>query len=317
MQEKFEKIKKTEDWKLEDCFNAVKLNEYGYYELREKNTPEERSAYFKEKYFQEYAGATYYKEYPEEELTSIKIKMEEREYVIRQSLEKNGFGHDRQFSLLDIGCGEGFLMKYFYEKGNRVKGIDSGSYALEHFHPELLPFLEQGDMEVLLPELVKRGERYDVVNMDRVLNMVLEPKKSLSYIKELMSPASVLIIKLANDYSYLQQMLLRSGELQKEYWLDAPDKVAYYNRDGMICLLEESGFACEDFYGDTFVDFSLLNPMTNYYERPESGKDAHKTALRMEKLFHEISMEKTVEIYRLLADMGFGREIVGVFRLKR
>ncbi|MBS6811635.1 hypothetical protein [Eisenbergiella tayi] len=40
---------------------------------------------------------------------------------------------------------------------------------------------------------------------------------------------------------------------------------------------------------------------------------AHQTAVRLENLLHETSMERTVEIYRMLGDMGFGREIVGIF----
>ena len=37
----------------------------------------------------------------------------------------------------------------------------------------------------------------------------------------------------------------------------------------------------------------------------------------MENMFHDISLERTVEIYRMLGDMGFGREIVGVFKKKQ
>lgn len=62
------------------------------------------------------------------------------------------------------------------------------------------------------------------------------------------------------------------------------------------------------------MDFQLLNPFSNYYEHPETGKAAYKAAVRLENLLHEISKERTVEIYRMLGDMGFGREIVGIFK---
>ena len=32
--------------------------------------------------------------------------------------------------------------------------------------------------------------------------------------------------------------------------------------------------------------------MTNYYERPETGKVAHQTFVRLANLFHESSMER-------------------------
>lgn len=263
--------------------------------------------------FQEYAGATYEKvEYPPEELRFLHNQIEERAYVIEQNLAKMGKG--KAYSLLDIGCGKGFLLQFFHDRGKRVKGIDIGSYALSHFHPEMLPFFEQGDMEALLPAMAKRGEIFDVVNMDRVLDMVDDVDVCLDKIKEIMSDQSILVIKVANNYSGLQRMLLQKGEMKEEYWLDDPDHTGYFNREGMIARLSANGFECLDFYGDTFVDFQLVNPFSNYYEKPETGKAAHKTSVCLENLFHDISMERTVEVYRMLGDMGFGREIVGVFK---
>lgn len=306
------KLNELPEFKKEDIYQPVILNKYGYYELRKQNTREERNANFEEHYFQEYSGATYEKEYSPEELKFTLNKIEERAYVIEQNLAKTGRGGD--YSLLDIGCGEGFLLQFFYDRGKRVKGIDCGSYALEHFHPKLLPFFEKGDMETLLPRMAERGEIYDVVNLDRVLDMVDDVDLCLDTIKQVMDDRSILVVKVANNYSNLQRMLLQKGAMKEEYWLDDPDHTGYFNREGMIARLSANGFECLDFYGDTFVDFQLVNPFSNYYEKPETGKAAHATAVCLENLFHDISMERTVEIYRMLGDMGFGREIVGVFK---
>ena len=160
------------EWEKKDIYKPVFLNRYGYYELRRQNTPEERGRNFEENYFQNYAGQTYAKEYPESELAFIRNKIEERELVIRENLQKAGKNPEEGYSLLDIGCGEGFLLKHFYDRGVRVKGIDFGVYALKHFHPELCSCFEQGDMMKLLPQMAARGEVYDVVNADRMLDMV-------------------------------------------------------------------------------------------------------------------------------------------------
>lgn len=307
------KLNDLPDFEKKDAYKSVYLNRHGYYELRKQNTREERNANFEEHYFQEYSGATYEKvEYPPQELKFLNNQIEERAYVIEQNLAKTGVSGN--YSLLDIGCGEGFLLQYFHDKGKKVKGIDIGSYALEHFHPDLQPFFEKGDMETLLPAMAERNEIYDVVNADRVLDMVDDVDLCLERIKRVMAERSILVIKAANNYSNLQRMLLNKGEMKEEYWLDDPDHTGYFNREGMIARLEANGFECLDFYGDTFVDFQLLNPFTNYYERPETGKAAHNTAVCLENMLHDISMERTVEIYRMLGDMGFGREIVGIFR---
>lgn len=309
------KINQPEEFKKEDIYQPVFLNQYGYYELRQKNTMQERNQYFEEHYFQDYAGTTYEKtEYPPEDLEYLHNQIEERAYVIEQNLEKVGKSGD--YSLLDIGCGEGFLLQFFHDRGKRVKGIDIGSYALEHFHPEMMPFFEKGNMETLLPIMEERGEIYDVVNIDRCLDMVYDVDVCLDNIKRVMDKQSLLVVKVANNYSNLQRMLLKKGEMKEEYWLDAPDKTGYFNREGLIARLDANGLECLDFYGDTFVDFWLVNPFTNYYEKPETGKASHKSMVCLENLFHDISVERTVEIFRMLGDMGFGREIVGVFKKK-
>ena len=302
------------EWEKKDIYKPVFLNRYGYYELRRQNTPEERGRNFEENYFQNYAGQTYAKEYPESELAFIRNKIEERELVIRENLQKAGKNPEEGYSLLDIGCGEGFLLKHFYDRGVRVKGIDFGVYALKHFHPELCSCFEKGDMMKLLPQMAARGEVYDVVNADRMLDMVPDAGESIERMKEVMTEHSILVIKVANNYSNLQRMLLADGEMKEEYWLDDPDHTGYFNREGLIALMEDHGMECLDFYGDTFVDLQLLNPYSNYYEKPKTGHAAHQAAVRMENLLHEISPERTVEVYRLLGEMGFGREIVGVFR---
>ena len=108
------------EWKLnelpelakKDIYKPVYLNKYGYYELRRQNTREERNANFEEHYFQEYSGATYEKaEYPPDELKFLNNQIEERVYVIEQNLAKTGISGD--YSLLDIGCGEGFARTGF------------------------------------------------------------------------------------------------------------------------------------------------------------------------------------------------------------
>lgn len=77
------------------------------------------------------------------------------------------------------------------------------------------------------------------------------------------------------------------------------------------------GYDCIDFYGESFIDFNLINPRTNYYENPECGKDDYKARIQLETMLHNISVKKSLEVYKLLADMGFGREIIGVFKLRR
>lgn len=81
-------INMPQGWEMKDSFEKVVLNRYGYYELRRKNTQGERKKNFEDEYFQNYSGATYMKEYSDEELAFTMNKIEERAYVIEQNLVK-------------------------------------------------------------------------------------------------------------------------------------------------------------------------------------------------------------------------------------
>lgn len=106
----------SEGWEMKDIFEEVFLNRYGYYELREKNSQEQRRQNFEENYFQNYSGSTYAKEYSPEELLFTQNKIAERYMLINQNFQALWGTVPSNYSLLDIGCGEGFLMQYFLKK---------------------------------------------------------------------------------------------------------------------------------------------------------------------------------------------------------
>ncbi len=54
-------------------------------------------------------------------------------------------------SVLDVGCGKGFLLYEFGRAvpGLQLRGIDISSYAVENAKPEMRPFLQVGDAAAL------------------------------------------------------------------------------------------------------------------------------------------------------------------------
>lgn len=294
---------------MEDKFEKVFLNKYGYYELRNKPSLSDRKKEFEEEYYQK-SESTYEQSYSEEELRFINNKLEQKQLIIERNMNRPVKG----MSIIDIGCGEGFVMKYFHDRGMEVTGIDFSDWAVSHHNPDMLPFLCKGDCAEILPEMIEAGLGFDVINIDSALDMMLEPGKIIGLCKRLLNDGGIMIIKVANNYSLLQQSLLATGQLANEYWLDDPGHPSYFNRDGLQCFMAEQGFRCVDFYGESFIDFNLLNPRTNYYENPEAGKDIYRAKLQLENMMHDISPKKALDVFRTLGEMGFGREIIGVFR---
>lgn len=168
---------------------------------------------------------------------------------------------------------------------------------------------------VILPQLASEGRRYDVINIDSALDMMLEPAKTIEMCKSLLNDNGVVLAKVANNYTKLQRKLLEDGKLQDTYWLDKKGHPWYFNKNGLISFFEKVGYRCLDFLGESFIDFNLVNPDTNYYEKNNVGKNCYKSKVYIENMLHEESMEKTLQVYRTLGEMGFGREMIGVFGL--
>lgn len=289
-------------------YDKVFLNEYGYYELKEKPALEDRKKEFEEEYYQQ-SESTYEQVYSEEELRFFNNKLKQKELIIKSNLKKD----ISKISLLDIGCGEGFVLDYFSRCGADVTGIDFSEWGIKSHNPHMLENFYQGDGLDILPKFIESGKKFDVINMDSVLDMMLEPAKVIRYCEQVLAPDGILVIKVANNYSMLQTTLLESGALKKEYWLDDPGHPSYFNKDGFKKFMEANGFLCVDFLGESFIDFNLLNPLTNYYEKSGVGKECFKAKLQLENMIHDISVEQSLQLFRILGDMGFGREIIGVF----
>lgn len=287
------------------------LNEYGYYELMEPPTAEERKKVFEQEYFQN-SMSSYEQIYTEEELKYFENKLEQKEMMLRARLPK---GKER-FSLLDIGCGEGFALAYFKRKGCAVQGIDFSVYGVETHNPQVRENMVQGDCEEILPQWVQEGRQFDVINMDSVLDMAVHPKNILNLCRSLLHDTGILLIKAANNYSFLQRYLLEKKKLSDTYWLDKSGHPSYFNSAGLVNLLDDMGYQCLDIFGESFIDLNLLNENTNYYEHKETGKSCYLAKVELENMMHSISPEKTLEVFRLLGEMGFGREIIGIFKKK-
>lgn len=295
----------------EKKYREVFLNQYGYYELENPPTVEERKKVFEEEYYQK-SMSSYEQSYMEDELIYFENKLIQKEMMLMPWLPQN----EEKLSVLDIGCGEGFALAYFKKKGYEVTGIDFSSYGIEHHNPSVLGNLLQGDVEKILPELMKENKKFDVINMDSVLDMMVHPKEVLELCKKLLKETGVILIKVANNYSVLQTHLLEKGKLKDTYWLDIPGHPSYFNRMGLIRLMEDLGYDCLDTFGESFIDLNLVNDDTNYYEKSGVGKNCYQAKVELENLMHSISPEKTLDVFRTLGEMGLGRELIEIFKIK-
>lgn len=191
-------------------FEKVFLNKYGFYELKNKPSVEERKKEFEEEYYQQ-STSSYEQHYTDEELEFKKVKLEQRKIIYERNLKKSV----EKCSLMDIGCGEGFTLRYFNDNGMSVTGIDFSEWGISHHNPDMLKYFIKGDCVQIIPKLIQNGKKYDEINMDAAFDMMLEQDEVLGLCHKLLSDEGVMVIKVANNYSMLQRTLLETGQLTK------------------------------------------------------------------------------------------------------
>jgi len=289
------------------------MHPYGYRQAESICSADEMQMYEK-KFYQGEAGSTSYSEkYSEQELRSFARNAAKKELIIHSFLPAG------RKSILDLGCGEGFLLKFFHEKGWEIAGIDLSEYGILNHNPDLRDFLWKGDCETILEEMIKKQMRYDVVNADLFLEGY--PKDVhvlLNRIKNVICGEhnGIAVFRVGNYASPLHNELLRRGVLTEESWFHRVGNYAYFGKETFEKLLSGCGYECLEWYGDTFVDFNLMNPIANYYDVEGIGKACYKAMLDIEDIMEDVSLEKMVELEKVMGDMGFGRHITCVCRVR-
>lgn len=289
--------------------NEIFATKYGYYSVKNIPTEKELSEYYGKKYYQEGNGS-YETEYDSDEIQYFKNKIAERAFIIEQNLPDS---INKNF--LDIGCGEGWALGYFKEKGWNVVGLDYSSFGCKKFNPECAENLIEGDVYFNLNKLVAEDKKYSVVWLDNVLEHVTDPEFLINEIKKILEPGSILVIEVPNDFSFVQEYLLQNKNVEKRYWVITPDHLSYFNKDGLNRLLSENGYDSLEFIGDYPIDVNLMNPNTNYIQDKTKGKSCHRQRINFDNLIHKRPVKDVVEYYKACAQLGLGRVITGFFKL--
>ncbi len=135
-----------------------------------------------------------------------------------------------QRRMLDVGCACGLLMRDFALRGWQVEGIDVSETAVA-FCRELGFTAECGTLQAYAPP----PGRYHLVGLFHVIEHVLDPRALLLDIHRCLAPDGRLIL-LTPDWLSLP------GVLTGPEWFCNWEHVFYFSLDGMIALLEETGF---------------------------------------------------------------------------
>lgn len=292
-------------------FKHVVKNEFGFYELKQKPTPDELNNYYSLKYYQESKGS-YQKQYCDEEVQYLNNKIEQKYSVISTIIS---FPKPNP-RFLDIGCGEGWALNYFKKMGWEICGIDYSNFGCDIHNPNCLPHLKIGDIYETLDRLIEEKQTFEVLWLDNILEHVLAPYDLLMICKKLVCDDGVMVVEVPNDFSPVQMYLYDKQKIPSPFWIANPDHISYFNKQGLETLSNAAGWDCKYVLGDFPIDLNLFNPDTNYILDKSKGKNSHLSRVEIENLIHSISINKANELYRALGEIGLGRQIIGFYQRK-
>jgi len=278
-------------------------HELGFLQIDPIPSVSELNEYYSKLYYQDSKSSTYQSDYSEEELNYIKTKISQKVFAInKHNSVKNG-------KLLDVGCGEGFVMRHYFDKKWAIDGIDFSEYGITSFNPDLLKFFEKGDIFSIIEIKIENLEKFDVIWMGNILEHVIDPIHLLKRLKLLLNTNGTLVITVPNDGSSYQALLLNKNYVNRNSWIVYPDHISYFAYESLINIASHTGYDWYELVADFPIDFFLLHSGSNYVNNPKLGKDAHKARVEMENFISKGAFEVVNSFYKNLAQLGLGRDL--------
>jgi SAM-dependent methyltransferase len=278
----------------------------GWRRITPSPSAEELAAFYAGAYFQQSHG-TYAQAYSD-------VEIDHRNLLARLMLAAiaEGRGGASGGRLLDIGCGEGWLLAAAAAQGYAVQGLDFSQDGLTRFHPQFLDRARFGDAFQILDELIDRGETVEACVMEHVLEHVVDPEALLARLPRLLAPGGVLAITVPNDFSPLQLAAKAAGVIDRDFWLAPPQHLNYFNAANLPPLLERMGFEIRVGYASFPIDWFLMHPGSNYVADPTAGKAAHRARLAIDLVLAQQGMGPYLDLARALFACGAGRSLTVV-----
>lgn len=279
------------EYRVVDCFKC------GFKHIEPIPAKGEIEKFYKSQYFQKKKPKllNFKKEKREEKWVALAWK--DRLEVFEQHIKT----YSRK--LLDVGCGNGFFLKFMKEKGWEVTGIEPSSVAYE-----LAKSLDLEVFNMTLEEFAGRNQSlmYDAINLRCILEHVPNPIEILKLCKSFLNQSyGIICVEVPNDFNPFQ--LQAEKVLNKpRYWIAIPDHINYFNFETLKRLLENASFKVILRTTDFSMELFLLMG-DDYIGNEGVGSKCHQKRMNFEMALPDNLRRR---IYMKLACLGIGRNCI-------
>jgi SAM-dependent methyltransferase len=158
--------------------------------------------------------------------------------------------------VLDIGCGPGFLLRAFRERGWEVRGTEFSEESAAHAREVLKLPVSVGDMAGLKLE----AGSFDAVVMWHVLEHMAEPAVTVAEVARLLRPGGAFLCGVPNFGSF-------EARWARDKWfhLDVPRHLSHFTVEVLTTLLGVHGLVVEraSFFALEYDSFSFTQSVLN------------------------------------------------------
>jgi 2-polyprenyl-3-methyl-5-hydroxy-6-metoxy-1,4-benzoquinol methylase len=141
--------------------------------------------------------------------------------------------------LLEVGCGDGYLLAAAERRGYEVVGVEYSAHAAQRARAGL----SRG--QVLVGELSQvelPSEAFDVCILADVIEHVRNPRSFLATVSERLKPGGFILIATPTTDSW-------SFRLMRRQWMEfKTEHMCYFNRRTLESLLSQTGFQSSRFF---------------------------------------------------------------------
>lgn len=290
-------------WNLPPQPFEVERHPLGFFETVPKPSSEELEDYYAKSYFQQARGS-YAPSYSEDELNLIRMQLDVRLQAVGQFLDLS-----ESLKILDVGCGEGWLLTWAQENGHQVLGLDHSDAGVRAHNPGLLPNLRTGDVFALLDCEVSNQEVYGLVWLQNVLEHVTQPLDLLTSLKGVVNSGGLLVVTVPNDFSPTQLAAIQHGHADSRYWIHYPDHLNYFNLENLSDTVEACGWTVRFALSDFPIDWFVFNEASNFVRNPQVGTWAHRARTQISSVLYQQEPEKVLAYLSAAAGLGVGRNL--------
>ena len=135
------------------------------------------------------------------------------------------------FEILDVGCGAGYDLRPFLERGCRASGIEPDPRAAEEARKEGI------DVQCATVESATfPSGRFHVITMNHALEHVFDPKAALTNLRRMLRPEGVLYLLFPTAGGLMFRLFREDW-----YHLEAPRHLQFFTHETLLRLCRETG----------------------------------------------------------------------------